>query len=68
MGSQISLILTFYVAMFLPAVLFFRANKVQGWLAVFAQASLILWPVLTIICLNRMKYSELRLYENEAYD
>lgn len=65
MGSRISLVLTIFLAIWLPAQLFFKVNKVQGWLAVIAQATLILWPILTMICLFRINYSNLRFYDEE---
>ena len=68
MGSRICLVLTLSLAFMLPASLFFRVSRVQGWIAVVAQANLILWPILTIICLMRINYMNLRIYDDEAFD
>ena len=68
MGERINLILTLYLSIGLPCYLFFNSGKVQGWLAIIAQATIVLWPILTIICLFRMNYSNLRFYESEAME
>ena len=68
MGDRISYILTLFLAFTLPAALFFETNKVQGWLAVVAQATIVLWPLLTVICLFRMNYQGLTLFKGETSD
>lgn len=65
MGTQISLILTLYLAFALPAALLFRVNKVQGCLGILGQATLILWPIATVVCLLKINYSDLRIWDKE---
>ena len=64
MGERISLILSLYLALLLPAALLFNVNKWHGWAGVLAQASIILWPVATVVCLFRINYSDLRVFES----